>query len=122
MSEQKIMQVTRLYTGEDGESHFETREIPLRNAGEIGYLSQPEPVAGLIFRETAPDYHYKWHNAPQRQYIVMLEGAVDIEVGDGTVRRFSAGDVLLVEDTTGRGHVTRTVDGRARKSLFVTLE
>lgn len=116
------MQITRLYTGEDGESHFEDIEIPLKQAGNIGRLSELEEATGIIFRETGPDYDYDWHNAPCRQYIIMLDGAVDVEIGDGTVRRFSTGDVLLAEDTTGRGHISRAVDNEPRKSIFVTLD
>lgn len=116
------MKVTRLYTGDDGESHFEDIEIPLEDAGEIGRLSELEEATGIIFRETSQDYDYDWHNAPRRQYIIMLDGAVDVEIGDGTVRRFSTGDVLLAEDTTGRGHISRAVDNQPRKSIFVTLD
>lgn len=116
------MQITRLYTGEDGESHFEDIEIPLKQAGNIGRLSELEEATGIIFRETGPDYDYNWHNAPRRQYIIMLDGAVDVEIGNGTVRRFSTGDVLLAEDTTGRGHISRAVDNEPRKSIFVTLD
>lgn len=116
------MKITRLYTGKDNQSHFEDIDIPLKDAGEIGRLSGPVPVTGIIFRETGPDYDYDWHNAPRRQYIIMLEGEVDVEIGDGTVRRFGPGDVLLAEDTTGRGHISRAVDDRPRKSIFVTLD
>jgi len=116
------MQITRLYTGDDGESHFEDLEIPLKSAGEIGKLSETEPATGIIFRETSPDYDYDWHNAPRRQYIIMLDGAVDVTIGDGTTRRFGTGDVLLVEDTTGRGHISRAVDNQPRKSIFVPLD
>ncbi|MDX1619158.1 MAG: hypothetical protein R3224_10260 [Balneolaceae bacterium] len=116
------MKITRLYTGEDGESHFEDREILLEDAGEIGRLSETEPAIGIIFRETGPEYDYDWHNAPRRQYIIMLDGQVDVEIGDGTVRRFGPGDILLAEDTTGRGHISRSVDGQPRKSIFVVLD
>jgi len=116
------MKITRLYTGEDGESHFEDLEIPLEDAGEIGRLSETEPATGIIFRETGPEYDYDWHNAPRRQYIIMLDGKVDVEIGDGTVRRFGPGDILLAEDTTGRGHISRAVDGQPRKSVFVTVD
>lgn len=116
------MKITRLYTGADGESHFEDIEIALEDAGNIGELSELEETTGIIFRETGADYDYDWHNAPRRQYIIMLEGAVDVEVGDGTVRRFGTGDVLLAEDTTGRGHISRAVDNQPRKSVFVTLD
>ncbi|MCZ6463318.1 MAG: hypothetical protein O7A09_03185 [Proteobacteria bacterium] len=117
------MLVTRLYTGSDGESHFEDVDIELRDLGEIGSISELLPATGVVFRTTGPDYDYAWHNAPRRQYVVMLSGGdVEIEVGDGTVRRFSPGDVLLAEDTHGRGHVSRAVDGRERTSLFITLD
>lgn len=116
------MQITRLYTGADNESHFEDIEIPLKDAGDIGHLSEQVGAAGIIFRRTGPGYDYDWHNAPQRQYIIMLDGVVDVEIGDGTVRRFSTGDILLVEDTTGRGHRSKAVNNEPRTSVFVTLD
>lgn len=116
------MKITLLYTGPDNESHFEEIEIDLEDAGNIGHLSEKLDATGIIFRRTEPDYNYTWHNAPQRQYIIMLDGAVDVEIGDGTVRRFSTGDVLLAEDTTGRGHISRAVNNQPRTSVFVTLD
>lgn len=116
------MQITRLYTGEDNESHFEEIEIPLHDAGDIGNLSETLDCSGIIFRENDPDYYYDWHNAPRRQYIIMLEGIVEVETGDGTKRQFEPGDVLLVEDTTGRGHISRTIGDKPRKSIFVTID
>lgn len=116
------MKITRLYTGDDQESHFEDIVIPLNDAGDIGRLSEQVEVTGIIFRETGPDYNYGWHNAPRRQYIIMLEGSVDVEIGDGTVRRFGPGDVLLAEDTTGHGHISRAVNNQSRKSIFVTVD
>jgi hypothetical protein len=116
------MKITRLYTGTDNESHFEEMEIELENAGDIGELSEKVDATGIIFRRTGPGYDYDWHNAPQRQYIIMLDGAVDVEIGDGTVRRFSTGDILLAEDTTGRGHKSRAVNNEPRLSVFVTLD
>lgn len=115
------MNVTRVYATPDGESHFEDVEIPLHDAGEIGMLSDGIQAREIIFRRNAPSYDYDWHRAPQRQYIALLDGEIEIEVSDGEKRRFRGGDVLLMEDTTGRGHRTRTVDGKARRSLFITL-
>lgn len=116
------MKITRLYTGRDQESHFEDIVIPINDAGDIGRLSEQIEATGIIFRETGPDYNYGWHNAPRRQYIIMLEGSVDVEIGDGTVRRFGPGDVLLAEDTTGHGHISRAVNNQPRKSIFVTVD
>jgi len=116
------MRVTRLYTGADLQSHFEDYEVDMDDHGPIGFLSARHPVNNLIFRHTSADYDFDWHNAPQRQYIVILEGGLDIEIGDGTRRRFGAGDILLAEDTTGQGHISRAVDGQPRRSLFITLD
>ena len=116
------MKITRLYTGSDHESHFEDIEIELMDAGEIGELSEKVHATGIIFRRTNPDYDYDWHNAPQRQYIIMLDGAVDVEIGDGTVRRFATGDILLAEDTAGRCHESRAVNYKPRTSVFVRLD
>ncbi len=116
------MQITRLYTGPDGEAHFEDIAVPLADAGDIGRLSELIPATGIIFRETGPEYDYTWHHAPRRQYIIMLSGEVDVTIGDGTTRRFGPGNILLAEDTTGRGHISRAVNNQPRRSIFVTLD
>jgi quercetin dioxygenase-like cupin family protein len=116
------MKITRISESADGVSHFQDIEVALEDAGEIGRLSEVQRATGVIFRETSPGYDFDWHPAPRRQYIVLLDGNIEITVGDGETRRFTGGDILLVEDTTGRGHRTRTTDGKARRSLFITLD
>ncbi len=118
----KSIQITRIYSDARGESHFATQNIPLTDGGEIGWLSQTYPVNGIIFRYNDADYDYDWHNAPQRQYIIMLDGEIEIEVSDGSKRRFRGGDILLVEDTSGKGHRTRIVNNQPRRSVFVPLD
>jgi hypothetical protein len=118
----QMIRVVRIYTGPDNQSHFEDIEVPLKDAGKTGFLSELVKVNGLVFRYTTGDYNYDFHPAPRRQYVVNLEGAVEIEVGDGTKRILGAGDILLAEDTTGQGHISRAVAGKPRKSLFIILE
>jgi len=50
-----------------------------------------------------------------------LSGTAEIEVGDGTIARVEAGDVVLAEDLTGRGHVTRVIGDRPRLYAIVPL-
>ena len=115
------MRITRVYADEHGQSHFDDIEIPLRDAGTIGRLSDPVPAESVIFRANDAGYDYDWHVAPQRQFIILLDGAIEIETSDGHRRTFRGGDVLLMEDTTGRGHRTRNVEPRERRSLFIVL-
>jgi len=49
----------------------------------------------------------------------MLRGAIEVEVSDGTRRRFAPGDLVFVADTTGRGHVTLAVGDPPFETLFV---
>ncbi len=116
------MRITRLYSGDDGESHFEDVELKLEARGLAGRMSELEGATGILFRETDGSYDLGFHNAPRRQYIINLDGAVEIETGDGTKRVFGPGEIVLAEDTTGRGHLSRAVGGQARRSIFVTLD
>jgi len=123
-AEQKggTMRVVRLYTGPDKKSHFEDIQIPLKDGGKVGFISELYKATGVVFRENTGDYNYDFHPAPRRQYVVNLDGEVEIEVGDGTRRILRTGDILLAEDTTGQGHISRAVAGKPRKSLFITLD
>lgn len=118
----RIVKVTRLYCDNNGETHFEDVEMELKDAGRIGMLSDPVPSTGVIFRHTGGDYDYDWHNAPARQYVVMLDGRVELEASDGEKRVLGTGEILLVEDTWGRGHRSRSLDNEPRRSLFITLD
>ena len=115
------MNVTRVYATSDGGSAFEEIGIELTDRGMVGRLSEWMRANDVAFRENSPDYDWDWHCAPARQLIVLLDGAIEIEVTNGEKRSFGGGDVLLVEDTSGRGHRTRTTDGRSRRSLFIRL-
>ena len=119
---ERTMTIVRIYTGADNQSHFEDVRIPLKSTGKIGFMSELMKATGIVFRETGGDYNYDFHTAPRRQYVVNLEGEVEIEVGDGTKRILRSGDILLAEDTTGQGHISRAVAGKPRKSLFITLD
>ncbi|WP_312171916.1 hypothetical protein [Chryseobacterium sp.] len=115
------MKITRIFSDEKGESHFEDLEIPLINQGEIGYLSENFEVKRLQFRKVSADYDYDFHHAPQKQFIVLLNGGVEIETSLGELRQFQTGEILLVEDTVGKGHKTRNLEKKERTSLFIHL-
>ena len=115
------MKITRIFSDEEGESYFEDLEIPLIDQGEIGYLSENFEVKRLQFRKVSADYDYDFHHAPQKQFIVLLDGGVEIETSLGELRRFQTGEILLVEDTVGKGHKTRNLEKKERTSLFIHL-
>jgi len=112
---------TRLYADAQGETHFEDVVMPAIEEGAVTSAA-PIPLSSLIMRAvTAPEPDALRHNAPRRQFIVHLENAVEVEASDGERRRFGPGDVVLVEDTTGRGHITRWLGDGPRRTLFLAL-
>ena len=115
------MKIIRLYTGADNESHFEEIDVELEPRGQSAF-STLQPAQGVIFRRALETHNSDVHPAPRRQYVITLAGEVEIEAGDGTVRRFGPGDVMLADDTTGRGHKTRVVGNRPRDSVMIPLK
>jgi hypothetical protein len=116
------MDVVRIFTGPDGESHFEDVDLDLEDLGRIGRISSRWPATGVQFREVAGDYELDFHTAPRRQLVVNLTGSVEIETGTGEKRLFGPGSILLADDRTGHGHISRNVDGAPRTCLFVHLD
>lgn len=113
------MKVIRVYTGDDGESHFEDLDVPL-NPTRYGAVSDMVPVEGVMFRETPTGGELDYHNAPRRQFVVNMTGKVEVECYDGSKRQLGPGGILLADDTTGRGHITRDLEG-PRMSLFLPV-
>jgi hypothetical protein len=113
--------VVRIYSDANGDSRFEDITIPLHDAGDIGKLSVQFPAKSIIFREVVPEYDYNFHNAPKKQYLILIDGEIEIETTLGEKRQFKAGEVLLLEDTEGKGHRTRNLHPIKRKSIFITV-
>jgi len=96
------MNMIRLYTGKDGQTHIE--ELDLATHPE---LTTMQATKGIVFRTTKPGHFSDWHNAPRRQFVIILSGQLEIGLGDGSKHIFGPGDARLVEDTTGQGHTTK---------------
>lgn len=115
------MRITRIHAGDDGVSRFEELDVALR-PNDLGAMSARFPTASLFFRDTTdggPEV-YDSHVAPRTQLVVHLRGVTEIEVGTGERRRFGPGDVLVADDLTGGGHISREVEG-PRTQIFVVL-
>ena len=114
------MQVVRIYTGPDGESHFEDLDLGYQEVANA-QQSAMQSATGIQFRRTPPGRFSDFHNAPRRQYVITLEGQMELGLGDGTKRIFNPGDVLLADDLTGRGHTTAVYGSVHRVSISIPL-
>lgn len=102
------MSTYRMYTGEDGETHWET--IDLNKTPE--WTSHMD-ASHIVFRTDPVGSFFDWHPAPQRQFVIILSGQLEIGFSDGTTKIFRSGDARLVEDTTGKGHTTAVYGDQA---------
>ncbi len=113
------MKIVRLYAGADGQSHFE--EIEARFTGPGIATTEIQNASSVVFRSAPAGHVIDWHPAPRRQYVVSLSGQWEIECADG-VRLFQAGDVMLAEDLTGKGHVSRVFGNEPHVFMTVPLK
>lgn len=119
----EVVRYTRIVRTDDGGSAFEEAEVPLTEQ-QVAHGTPPMLVgalssgSGVLFLR-GDEFDSAPHPAPRRQWVVMLRGAIEIEVSDGARRRFGPGDLVLVTDTTGRGHVTFARGDPPLEALFI---
>ena len=95
------MGIFRMFTGDDGQSVMKE-------------LQQDDPIleplktcTGCSLQINEPTKFSDFHPAPQRRWMTMLSGQIDIQLADGTIHSFGPNDLRLWEDVTGKGHRTR---------------
>lgn len=108
------IQYARISTDGDGETHVSDKTLSFQL---VDYAPPAPPISvseifeaqNVSFISSPAGWHGDWHPAPRRQFILILEGELEIEVSDGEARRLVPGSLCLVEDTSGKGHVSRVV-------------
>jgi len=117
------LRYVRIHSDPDGASHFSDEDMPFT----LMDFAPPAPkisVSGLIGAEgvtvisSPAGWNGDWHPAPSRQLMFFLDGELEVQVSDGEIRRFGPGAIVLVEDTTGRGHVSKVVG--AKRAFLAT--
>jgi len=120
------MKYTRIFADEEGETHFEDVEI------ELAFDQYAPPAPPFMVSELGSATHYgfsqfpsgwvgEWHPAPRRQFYIILSGEVECTVSDDEIRVFGPGDIVLLEDTTGKGHATKVVGSKALAAAMIVL-
>lgn len=134
------MRQLRLFADQDGESHLEEMvadfsllaTVPPAPVVEV---SEWVDVAGyqmlrLLNRDIGahplsnfllPNREAVFIPSASRQLHVILSGLIEFEVSDGEKVRLTAGDVLRLEDTTGKGHAYRVIGGNEVLVLIIDL-
>jgi hypothetical protein len=107
--------VTHFFTGADRQSHGEEQELEF-----VGTKLPLQPLSGVVEAHRGVlGSVVDWHPAPQRQYVITLSGHGEIEFAGGQKISMTPGHVEFIEDTTGKGHITRTLGTEDRISLWL---
>lgn len=114
------MKFTKIYTGDDNKSYFTEIDAGHETKQPLGDYSKKLPVKGMMFRDFEKGACFDWHPAPQPQYIIYLEGEVEVEASGGEKRIFKPGDVLFAADVTGKGHISKTLT-KGRSVIVTTI-
>jgi hypothetical protein len=121
-----LCKFTRLYSDADGESHFEDVDAELTLV-DFAPNAPPLKVSEYISAERTAflggpsGWNGDWHVSSARNLFVVISGEWEIEASDGQTRSFTTSSVLLVEDTTGKGHRSRVVGEDDSLALLVQL-
>ena len=121
-----MVSVLRIYADADGESHFEDVELSFTEEDFVPpappvLITPFEPASGYAFEQVPPGWHGDWHPAPARGLAIYVSGHGVIEASDGEARPIEPGTILLAEDTTGKGHITRVTGSDDVFVVLVTL-
>ena len=112
----KPIMITRIYTGPDGQSHAEEIEMKL-----TGNATEMIKATGVEFSRRPPGSSNEWHTGPRRQFVITLSGRGEIEVAGGKKIAVGPGQINLIEDTTGKGHITRNLGPEDRIAITIPL-
>jgi hypothetical protein len=116
-----MIRCIRLWTGDDGNSHFEEGVIDLPKGERGDILSGTVDVVSISFRETRAGGAFEWHDAPTNQFVITLSGTLDFQTRRGEHFILHPGDILLAEDTAGTGHSWKLVDENPWRRAYVIL-
>jgi quercetin dioxygenase-like cupin family protein len=119
------MKITRFHATADGGSRFQDLEIPINEERPDGFgfvirQSNAWPSASIRFITLPAGLDQSWHHAPARQIVAILSGILEVGTSDGEKRRCGAGQIFVADDLTGKGHVTKVIEGPAHV-MFVQL-
>ena len=114
----KPITMTRIYTGSDGQSHAEEIPVKLSGAG----VSDMIKASGAQFSRRPPGPASDWHVGPRRQFVITLSGRAELEVAGGKKVAVGPGHITLIEDTTGKGHITHNLGPDDRIVVTIPLE
>ena len=114
-----MIRCVRIWTGADGDSHFEEGMIDLAKGERGDALSAVVAGASLSFQETGSGGSYEWHKDPVPRFVITLSGTLEFETKGGERFTIRPGDILLAQDNTGSGHRWKLIGDEPWRRTYV---
>lgn len=119
--------VTRLYADAAGVSHFADERLATESAAFAPpapsvEVTEPRPASRTLFLRMPAGWYGEPHPVPAEQLMILLAGRAEVRAGDGETRVFGVGDAVLVQDTTGDGHVTRALGEQGEEVVIAVTQ
>jgi hypothetical protein len=117
-----------LETGPDGRARFRDEPVALSEGKPQARLSKLMPSGGYQWRESPVGFRSEFHCTENPQWLVILSGAMEIGLQDGSTRVFKPGEHFYsddrlpagaVFDAKVHGHWSRQVGSEPLATLFV---
>jgi hypothetical protein len=121
------MKYIHLFADADGTTHFKDVEVTMKPADYAPPappldLSSGQPAAGLVFIGVPPGWFGDFHPAPKRQWMIIVEGILEIGVSDGEKRTFEPGAVGFLEDAGSKGHTMKAISDVEAHLMVVAVD
>ncbi len=117
-----MIRCVRMWTGEDGHSHFEEGFLEMKEGERGDFIGLPIAVNELSFRETTSGGSFDWHKDPVPRFVITLSGTLEFETALGEKFTIHPGDILLAQDNSGTGHKWRLVDDQPWRRAYVVYD
>ena len=123
--------LTELYTAADGRARFRDLPVPLAEGTPAARLSRVLASGGCQFRHSPIGFASDYHCTTTPQWLLVLQGRMEIGLQDGSTRVFGPGECFYSNDTlpvgaafdaTLHGHRSRLIGEEPLVTLFVRAE
>lgn len=122
LEQSKGVKIVTIIPTENEGSRFVESWIPFEIVEDQHAMSSLIPAVSVSFRWTQGEFDFGFHRAPRRRLVIALEGGLECETTDGEIRVFRPGDILEIQDTSGRGHCSRAFAGQPFRTAFIALD
>jgi quercetin dioxygenase-like cupin family protein len=117
-----MIRCVRIWTGDDGDSHFEEGVIALAEGDRGDSLAEAVGAVKVSFQQTGSGGSYAWHQDPEPRFVITLSGVLEFETRAGETFVIRPGDILLAQDNTGTGHRWKLLGEEPWRRVYVVYQ